>query len=721
MSERRRNWKKLIISQSYKTCSDFYQSSKFRIISKKMKSLNIKMIDFSSLSKTHNKFNIISNKKYFDSYHKNYMHKKLYTNPKFFEMKRLCYTERSKKEKNIIRTNNAKTKSFLKTSKIFITNNNEINNTEKNTIEISEKNDNKKGNSLYNNIFFNKMKNRNRKLNRQFDRNYYNTNKSNLIYSNLFLPFNETKYQNSNYPDIHFPKMNDFIEDIKMVRTVKFINSIKAEKSKHENALAGLPDEKTELTIYSLTNSIRLLESFQESYINYNKFLLKEIIREKNKLDNYIADENSAQEEVLLLEKKFDDLMEEFEILTNFKYLFNSIKNKTKNFNDNFSTKSFAQITKEHLKQKIMFSRKNTYNPNITLNRKNTFLKKQTFNSKKINESTKFIRNDSISNKSLIKKIQVNRFSTSVNVNKFKENNNSKKMERLNSIQPNKFIKKNTIEILIQQNKSNTSIPGLKLDNFDVKKQFKSIENNILDSIDKYNNLQSDIKYSKLLASKENNSFDHILYDKLLKEKTNELDFCIKYNTLLISKYKLIKNKNKNYSLLLLIYNKINRFMNQVIKYRIKSYQDTIDNMRNIYDKKKLFYLYKNEKNENKRSYLIKDIINYIYISLKLIEKIQIELIQGKNNYLKNNYYSEQIVKFENKIDIDKKLFNSKTKRNEELLRRQKVNENTIKNLNKIIYKQKRKVPPKYQIHNGQKKRIIINNEENEVEDMFFY
>ena len=142
--------------------------------------------------------------------------------------------------------------------------------------------------------------------------------------------------------------------------------------------------------------------------------------------------------------------------------------------------------------------------------------------------------------------------------------------------------------------------------------------------------------------------------------------------------------------------------------------------MRNIYDKNKLYYQYKVEKNEYRRAYIIKLLVKYMYKVLILVEKLELELIQTKNYYLKSNYYSEQIAKYANKMDIAKKLFNSISKRNEELLRREKINQNTINNLNRIIYKPKRKVAQNHQVINPHKKRKKILPHENE-NDMIFY
>ena len=342
MNVRNRNLKKLFLSPTLKTCTNFYQTPEFRTLSNKLRRINDTHTDFSTFLKTHTNFNFYPNKNSMQSFHKTLMHKKLHSNPKFIEIERMCYTERNSREK-IKDKNNMRN---IPKDNFFLTNNNEVCNTDRTILDYNYE----KHKDFYKLIEFETNKNN----------KTHSLNKSNLISSNLFLRFNGKKYLNSNYPDALFPKVSDFIEDIKMVRTVKYINNLKVEKQKHEYAMAGLDNETTKLTVHSLVNSFKLLKNFKSSYITYNKYLINQIHREKNKLDSYIADENSVKEEVILLQKRFDDLMIEFEILANFKNLFIAIKNKTKIMSINSSGKSFADEVKERLKQQIILAKQNS-------------------------------------------------------------------------------------------------------------------------------------------------------------------------------------------------------------------------------------------------------------------------------------------------------------------------------------------------------------------------
>ena len=709
MNARNRNLKKLFLSPTLKTCTNFYQTPEFRTLSNKLRRINDTHTDFSTFLKTHTNFNFYPNINSMQSFHKTLMHKKLHSNPKFIEIERMCYTERNSREK-IKDKNNMRN---IPKENFFLTNNNEVCITDRTILDYNYE----KHKDFYKLIEFETNKNN----------KTHSLNKSNLISSNLFLRFNGKKYLNSNYPDALFPKVSDFVEDIKMVRTVKYINNLKVEKQKHEYAMAGLDNETTKLTVHSLVNSFKLLKNFKSSYITYNKYLINQIHREKNKLDSYIADENSVKEEVILLQKRFDDLMIEFEILANFKNLFIAIKNKTKIMSINSSGKSFADEVKERLKQQIILAKQNSAIVNSISSKKRNIgiMRKPTIKQKNEKEkeylspvSKKFSNNN-------LNKIQKkgdrtqNKHVTVVTTFNSKKNEKIKKMERFNSLQPFSTGKINKIEYFLQKNSSSSSIPSIPLEHYDVQKKIKMIENNILESIEDYNCLESDIIYLKLLFSQEKGLMSDLL-THLIQDRINQLDYCKKYNILLNNRYNLLINRNKDYSLFFLIYRKLNKLLGEAVTYKFQKFKLIIEDMKSIYDKNKLYYQFKVEKNEYRRAYIIKQIVKYIYKVLILVEKIELELIQTKNYYLKSNYYSEQIVKYANKMDIAKKLFNSKYKRNEELLRREKINQSTIKNLNKIIYKPKRKVAQSHQVIDPHKKRKKIIPHENE-NDMIFY
>ena len=714
MSERNNNIRKLLMSESVRTCSNFYKSKKFRIFSNRNRNINKKNSMLVSNIKNLTLNNIKSNK-FFDSFHKYLMHRKLSSNKKFIEIEnRICYSERERKAKNYLE-NTIKTDNISNRNKnyekLFLTNYNDSF-----TYKTNHEN--------INNEYINRpIYHMNTTYNRE---NTYNGNDNKIYRSNVFLPLDLKRFRNNDYPDILYPKISDFIEDIKMLRLSRFINNVKKEQFQQNYASAGFNSETLDVTIHSLQSSIILLNSYKASFGNYNKFLIEKIKEEKNLLSRYIIDENILKEESVLIQKKFDDLMIQYEILNNFKLLFDAIKNKTKIKKENeLLNKTFAERTTEKIKQKL-FKKKNSVHLTPKYLSKS---KSRKMDGKKI-EQTKREHLELSSHKSLNKnekeekEKKYNRrdrkYQTVLDV----KHNETKKngILRLKSLQPIIHFIKNDIH---KKEKNNLEIQKKdEFSEYDVGKELKIINNNILRNMNKYNNIESYVVNCKLLLYKESNDMYILMVKKEIQEKIHELKIRKKYNTLLNSKLNFIKSKNKDYSLFIIIYQKINEVVNFIKDYKIKNYQILITQLKNTYDKNRIYISYIKEKKENisKRAYLEDELITYIYKILMIIEKLAHALIQGKNDYLKSNYFSERFEEYENKIDNAKKLFNNRNKKNEEILRREKVNENTVKKINKMVYLPRKKVIEKYQLINIHKvKKEKKENEDNIKENLLFY
>ena len=714
MSERNNNIRKLLMSESVRTCSNFYKSKKFRIFSNRNRNINKKNSMLVSNIKNLTLNNIKSNK-LFDSFHKYLMHRKLSSNKKFIEIEnRICYSERERKAKNYlentIKTDNISNKN-KNYEKLFLTNYND---------SFTYKTNNENINNEYINRPIYHM---NTAYNRE---NTYNGNDNKIYRSNVFLPLDLKRFRNNGYPDILYPKISDFIEDIKMLRLSRFINNAKKEQFQQNYASAGFNSETLDVTIHSLQSSIILLNSYKASFGNYNKFLIEKIKEEKNLLSKYIIDENILKEESVLIQKKFDDLMIQYEILNNFKLLFDAIKNKTKIKKENeLFNKTFAERTTEKIKQKL-FKKKNSVHLTPKYLSKS---KSRKMDGEKIAQ-TKREHLELSSHKSLNKnekeekEKKYNRrdrkYQTVLDV----KHNETKKngILRLKSLQPIIHFIKNDIH---KKEKNNLEIQKKdEFSEYDVGKELKIINNNILRNMNKYNNIESYVVNCKLLLYKESNDMYILMVKKEIQEKIHELNIRKKYNTLLNSKLNFIKSKNKDYSLFIIIYQKINEVVNFIKDYKIKNYQILITQLKNTYDKNRIYISYIKEKKENisKRAYLEDELITYIYKILMIIEKLAHALIQGKNDYLKSNYFSERFEEYENKIDNAKKLFNNRNKKNEEILRREKVNENTVKKINKMVYLPRKKVIEKYQLINIHKvKKEKKENEDNIKENLLFY
>jgi hypothetical protein len=281
-----------------------------------------------------------------------------------------------------------------------------------------------------------------------------------------------------------------------------------------------------------------------------------------------------------------------------------------------------------------------------------------------------------------------------------------RKIERLNSYQPSTELRKKNFDNNL--NKDNLD--------YDIEKNERAIINNILNFVDKYNSVNENIIHLKVMLEKEENLLQNMLNNKLINNQSFELTYAKNYNKILKEKYKFLCYHNNDYSLHLAIYQKINRTISSVISFKIKKFSHLIDKFKSLYDKNILFYTYKtlSDKHESRRIYFEKEIINYIYNALTLIERLQFELINKKNEYLNNNYYQEQILEYENKMDMNKKIINNKEKRMKELLRKKELFEKAIEKSNKIIFKPFRKVPKIYPMKSKKALNIKDKNDENE-------
>ena len=648
-----------------------YGSSKPKFISYRNKYINNFSTECQKVSKTQIKFN--SPSKNFPSFHKSLLHLKLSINPKFKNDEKICYTERSPEKKKEIE----KFKNIYK--RIFLTNLDE----------------HKKRNNLIMTPLITDYQTK-------FDKNY-NNDKYISIPANTFLHFKKNKYLYF-LPDVINEKISDFIDETKMLRNLKYINTLKKERQKRKTALLELIKDENDLEINSYKKSINLINIYKRCFGDYNKFLINEIKKEKKLLNDYNIFKNSLEDQVNILQKQFDDIINELEIVNNFKLIFTAIKNKTKIEDCAKLSKIFIEELKKKLKNK-------TFIPTKIVNLSYT-KKKTTINKKKLSRSRRlsigsFKENKNPTNinendKPLDKRKIFRKTLTIITVPK----KTKRKIERLNSYQPSTELRKKNFENNL--NKDNLD--------YDVERNERAIINNILNFVDKYNGVNENIIHLKVMLEKEENLLQNMLNNKLINNQSFELTYAKNYNKILKEKYKFLCYHNNDYSLHLAIYHKINRTISSVISFKIKKFSHLIDKFKSLYDKNILFYTYKtlSDKHESRKIYFEKEIINYIYNALTLIERLQFELINKKNEYLNNNYYQEQILEYENKMDMNKKIINNREKRMKELLRKKELFEKAIEKSNKTIFKPFRKVPKVYPMKSKKALNIKDKNDENE-------
>ena len=652
--------------------------SKPKYISYRNNNADFLINEYEKFSKTQSKFNL--SRKNFKSFHKSLLHLKLSLNPKYKDNKYICYTERrSKKKKEIENFKNIY-------EKIFITN---AGDTDAKNAKIKSKNHlqlitdyNTKTKSINNNDHL-------------------------IIPSNTFIPYKKNKYLYI-LPDVVKEKVSDFVEEMKMMRTVKFINTIKVERQKKNNALMQLKFEETEIEMNSLKTSLKLLDIYKKCFVDYNKFLINEIKKEQKLLNEYNEYKKNLEDQVNILQKKFDDIMKEIEIVNNFKQIFTAIKNKKKMEDFSKQSKIYVEELKKKLKKQVFVQskRRNQQRKKTSITKIDRGKKKQRKSIKGNSENNIQSLNENEKTKD-IKKMFRRRSMSIITLKK----DLNKKLERFNSYQPSNNEKKKKFETLINNDN---------LD-YDIERNENLILNNILKLLNRYNKINSTIIDFKIQSEREVNSHDNLTKNILMNNQISDLNYLKAYNKSLTSKYKIVLYENNDYFLFFSIYEKINRMISILITYKLKNFNHIIDRFRELYDKNILFTTYKSMINDHKskKLFLDKDIINYLYKALSLIEKIHFELMTKRNEYVNNTQFHDQIIEYENKMDMIKRVNNNREKRNKEIMRKQQIYNRAIEKSNKIIFKPLRKVSNDYPVHIRNKKNI--NNIEIENEDLLKY
>ena len=655
---------------------NMHSPSKPKYISYRNSNKNFLNTEYQNTNKTQTNYNETS--KNFYSFHKSLLHLKLSTNPKFKNNENICYTERSSNEKKHIQN----FKNIYE--KVFITN------TEEKKRDINK----------YPQIITD--------YKTKFNKNLLNSDYMSIP-SDTFLPFKKNKFMYF-LPDIINEKISDFRDDLKLLRTVKYVNEIKIDRQRKNKAFLDLNNEENEIQMHSLKKSMKLINIYKKCFGEYNKFLVNEIKKEKKLLNDFNWFKKGLEDQVNILQKQFNDIMKELEIVNNFKLIFTAIKNKKKLEDVGKASKIYIEELKKKLKKEIIIKRKKISFANILPLNKSKSRKekpkkssKNAFSLAKSNKQTFLNKNE----KSLDVKKRFRKSVSIITVTKaFK-----KKLERYNSFQNFSIEKRRNFEKPL--NKSDN------LD-YDIDRNENILVNSILKFLDIYNENNSQIVHLKLEAENEANQ-EQKNNNKLLENQNNDLLYVKSYNKSLLTKYKILYSHKNDYTLLIAIYKKVNKIISSVICFRIKNFNHIIDRLRNIYDKNKLYYKYKAIKSDPKSNneYFDRELINYIYIALSIIEILQCELISKKNEYLDNNYYQEQILQYENKMDTAKKIINNREKRNKDLLRKQEIYEKAIKKSNKIVFKIFRQAPRNYPFKIKENKNI--RDKENEDEEFLFY
>ena len=192
---------------------NMHSPSKPKYISYRNSNKNFLNTEYQNTNKTQTNYNKTS--KNFYSFHKSLLHLKPSTNPKFKNNENICYTERSSNEKKHIQN----FKNIYE--KVFITN------TEEKKRDINK----------YPQIITD--------YKTKFNKNLLNSDYMSIP-SDTFLPFKKNKFMYF-LPDIINEKISDFRDDLKLLRTVKYVNEIKIDRQRKNKAFLDLNNEENEI------------------------------------------------------------------------------------------------------------------------------------------------------------------------------------------------------------------------------------------------------------------------------------------------------------------------------------------------------------------------------------------------------------------------------------------------------------------------------------------
>jgi hypothetical protein len=297
---------------------NMHSPSKPKYISYRNSNKNFLNTEYQNTNKTQTNYNKTS--KNFYSFHKSLLHLKLSTNPRFKNNENICYTERSSNEKKHIQN----FKNIYE--KVFITN-----------TEEKKRNINK-----YPQIITD--------YKTKFNKNLLNSDYMSIP-SDTFLPFKKNKFMYF-LPDIINEKISDFRDDLKLLRTVKYVNEIKIDRQRKNKAFLDLNNEENEIQMHSLKKSMKLINIYKKCFGEYNKFLVNEIKKEKKLLNDFNWFKKGLQDQVNILQKQFNDIMKELEIVNNFKLIFTAIKNKKKLEDVGKASKIYIEELKKKIKKR---------------------------------------------------------------------------------------------------------------------------------------------------------------------------------------------------------------------------------------------------------------------------------------------------------------------------------------------------------------------------------
>ena len=442
--------------------------------------------------------------------------------------------------------------------------------------------------------------------------------------------------------------LNDFLKERRLINKLRYIHKIKYEiKEKKENEIScGI--KLIDIHQKSLLETKDLLNKFEIERNHYNRHLFNDLMMNKQILLKLKIKQSQLEGKVLNLNKKIDDLKGKSYAAKEYKNFLFCVKNQV------ISIDKYKSETLD-----------DDFDQNININdESNLGSIKQKFTSKKSRVFVPLMRKNTLNTKIV---------------------STNRKNNKLNTLKDRKISKNLIKRASFQQRKSSDAL--IFESPYEFKYQMRSIENKLIQLIKKKNKIQGDIIQLKILKEKELHSYkknENVdsaikMYEELLANyKENNNDLQNKLNSL------LIKQKD-NLSLNNLVYNKVKEIL-----INIKSISKDLKNHSDIFDKVKSI-LYKNKiKYKNYKS-------NVTFEGLILFEQIVSVFSNEIEIYSKNSDGLYILKKIRLKIEKDKKLYGRQSREN--IVNKLKLNLKIIEKMNKICFTS-RKVPEKMSFSN---------------------
>ena len=434
--------------------------------------------------------------------------------------------------------------------------------------------------------------------------------------------------------------LNDFIKERRLINKLRYIHKLKYEtKEKKENQIScGI--KLIDIHQQSLLNTKDLLHKFEIEQNHYNRHLFNDLMMNQQILLKLKMKLSQLEGKVLNLNRKIDDLKGKSYIAKEYKNFLLCVKNqvisinklKSESLDDFDQDKSKDESNIDSIKKKFTSKKSRVFVP---------LMRKNTLNTKEIAP---------------------------------------RKTSKLNTLK-NRKINKNLIKRASFQQRRNSDTQIFESP-YEFKLQMKSIENKLIQLIKKKNKIHEEVIQLKILKEKELHSCKKSvnidstikMYEELLTNyKENNNDLQNRLNSLLIE-------QKDNLSLNNLVYNKVKEILINIKPYskELKNYSDIFDRVKSVLYKNKIKY--KNYKS------------NVTFEGLIILEQIISALSNEIEIYIKNQDGLNIVKKLRLKIEKDKKFYARQNR--DDLVNKYKLNLKIIEKMNKICFTS-RKVPEK--------------------------